>query len=186
MRRGLKLFLVGGTAGITLFLALVGFLLAKAIPIGTGYAAKYMCSSVFISRRDPDVVFSDDIAPTQPLFRIVRARVDEIQKAAYADSFGFFESKAIYREGCGCTLLVGTTEEELRNQRFMNIAADEATLVTRPDSPWPKGSRGALEALPEGVDGEKLKLALNAAFSEPEPGKKRRDTRAVSWSRTAI
>ena len=41
----------------------LGWFVYKAVPIGTGYSAKYLCSSVFISQRDPGVVFKDDIRP---------------------------------------------------------------------------------------------------------------------------
>ena len=37
--------------------AAAGWYLAKAMPIGTGYVAKYLCTSTFLSERDPQTVF---------------------------------------------------------------------------------------------------------------------------------
>ena len=52
--RGLLIILILVAGGL-------GWFVYKALPIGTGYAAKYICSSVFISQRDPGAVFKDDI-----------------------------------------------------------------------------------------------------------------------------
>ena len=57
MKRGVKRILaVVGVLLIGLAIAVVWFL-AQAMPIGTGYVAKYLCSSTFISKRDPQTVF---------------------------------------------------------------------------------------------------------------------------------
>ncbi|EFK10022.1 conserved hypothetical protein [delta proteobacterium NaphS2] len=39
----------------------------KAGPIGSGFVSKYLCSSTFISHRDPEVVFREDVVPVNPL-----------------------------------------------------------------------------------------------------------------------
>ena len=44
-------------------LAAAGLPLTKAAPIGTGFAAKTICSNVFISGRDAADVFREDVAP---------------------------------------------------------------------------------------------------------------------------
>ena len=95
----------------------LGWFVYKAVPIGIGYAAKYLCSSVFISQRDPAAVFKDDIIPVdKTLTRIIDVEVDYTQKAVTATALGLLKSRAIYRQGCGCTLVVGATEDELRRQ----------------------------------------------------------------------
>jgi len=43
--------------------------LEMACPIGTGYTARYICSSVFISHRGPSVTYREDVAPINPLLR---------------------------------------------------------------------------------------------------------------------
>jgi len=57
MKRGLKTIIIGSAVALTAVAVAAGWLFSKAMPIGTGYVAKYLCSSTFISGRDPDVVF---------------------------------------------------------------------------------------------------------------------------------
>ena len=178
MKRRAKRVLLG--LGVLLVAGLVGagWYLAKALPIGTGYAAKYICSSVFISQRDAQIVFREDVAPVaNPFSRIIKVTVDSVHKTVTAHIFGFFSSKAIYREGCGCTLLRHTNEEALRGQKFPTHFAVRTPLIS-PDSPWPLGNQGPTDPLPAGVDEKKLKRTVDTAFLETGYGNPRY-TRAV-------
>ena len=178
MKRWAKRVLLG--LGVLLVAGSVeaGWYLTKALPIGTGYAAKYICSSVFISKRDPQVVFREDVAPVMnPFSKIIKVKVDSVQKTVTAHIFGFFPSKAIYREGCGCTLLRHTSEEVLRGQKFLTHFAVRAPQISL-DSPWPLGNQGPTDPLPAGVDEKKLKRAVDTAFIETGYGNSRY-TRAV-------
>jgi len=47
------------------------YFLDTALPTGTGYASKYICSQTFLASRNPEVVFHDDVKPTHPLFSIL-------------------------------------------------------------------------------------------------------------------
>jgi CubicO group peptidase (beta-lactamase class C family) len=152
-----------------------GWLAAKALPIGTGYAAKYLCTSVFVSGRAPQAVFEEDVKPVNPLALLVSYRVDRESKTVTADAFGGFESRAVYREGCGCTLAVGTNADELRRQA---IAARPIRETALDDLDGPLPAPEAAAALPGGVDPLKLKQALDAAFAEEGPGAPKK-TRAV-------
>ena len=111
--------------------------LTQAIPIGTGYVAKYLCSAVFISGRDPDAVFREDVTPVNPLAAVVSLKIDRPNKRVTADSFGLFKAAAVYREGCGCTLAVGVSEDALRNQ---DIAASAPATKLPDELPWPEGN----------------------------------------------
>jgi hypothetical protein len=42
------------------------WLLSAAMPIGTGYVAKYLCTSTFVSQRDPVRTFDEDVRPVNP------------------------------------------------------------------------------------------------------------------------
>jgi len=71
MKRGVRRILaVTGVLCIGLAFAAAWFL-AKAMPIGTGYVAKYLCTSTFLSKRDPQVVFVEDIKPVNPLAKLI-------------------------------------------------------------------------------------------------------------------
>ncbi|MFO7708039.1 MAG: serine hydrolase [Desulfobacterales bacterium] len=171
VKRTLVVFLIILTAA----LVAAGWLFSSAMPVGTGYVAKYICSAVFLSGRDEHTVFAEDVKPVNPLAHLVSYRVDRQGKAVVADAFGGFESKAVYREGCGCTLLVGASEAELRKQPIAARTIRESTLD---DLPWPAASTESAAPLPAGIDAVKLRKALDGAFSEEGPETRRR-TRAV-------
>lgn len=99
----------------------VGWFLSNKLLIGTGHVAKTLCSNVFIAKRNPDTVFREDNAPVHFLFAIMKFDVNKTEKSVTSTFYGFFETKAIFREGCGCTVVEGTAEEELRRQTFMNV-----------------------------------------------------------------
>jgi CubicO group peptidase (beta-lactamase class C family) len=157
-------------------LAAAGWLAAKALPIGTGYAAKYLCTSVFVSGRDAQTVFEEDVRPVNPLAAVVAYRVDRPGAAVHADAFGLFASTAVYREGCGCTLAAGgVSAAALRGQTPAARGIREAALD---DLPWPQAAVEVAADLPPGVDPARLKKLLDAAFAEERPEAPRK-TRAV-------
>jgi len=59
---------------VLLLIIVAGWYLSRAIPIGTGYVAKYLCSSTFISGRDPVSVFEEDIKPVNPLAKVIKSK----------------------------------------------------------------------------------------------------------------
>jgi CubicO group peptidase (beta-lactamase class C family) len=178
MKRGTKIGLMGVAVMVSVVLIASGWLLSQAMPIGTGYVAKYLCSSTFVSHRNPQTVFQEDVVPVNPLARVVDFAIDRQQKTVSADSFSLFRRTALYREGCGCTLIVGTTADEMRRQQLIEPGFGEKRPQRRTDLPWPAGSQGPVDPTDMGVDRNRLEAALDAAFSEPGPGKARK-TRAV-------
>ncbi len=175
MKPWVKRSVTGLAVVVAVAAAGAGWLLAKALPIGTGFAAKYICSSVFVSGRDDAATFREDVRPVNPLSRLVSYRVDRKAGSVTADAYGFAEATAIYREGCGCTLAVGRTEADLRSQPIAAPAIRESRLD---DFPGPIAGREILEPLPPGIDAAQLKKALDAAFAEEDP-RNLRKTRAV-------
>ena len=110
MKKSLKYII-----GILVLLASITFFSAwKIAPVGTGYTAKYLCSHVFTSGQDPEEAMELFIEPVHPLFKTVRYRVDYEHKEVSAWFLGFLRpATAVYREGCGCTLLVDDPAFEL-------------------------------------------------------------------------
>ena len=178
MRRWVKRILFA--VGIALIILLVGagWYLSDTLPIGSGHTAKTICSNMFISGRNPDDIFKEDITPVHFLFAITDYKVDPDAKSVSADAFGFAERKAIYREGCGCTIVNGLTENELRQQKIGYAKPIKYSPEQRSNRPWPAGNHGPVVSLPAGVDAEKLDKAMDAAFAEPGPQNPRK-TRAV-------
>jgi len=76
----------------------------ELLRVGTGYAAKIICSNVFIAGRDADRVLADDVqAPGNPLLRFLNASVDQNGRSVTVRIFGFFASStATYRPALGC------------------------------------------------------------------------------------
>ena len=101
MRIGLKLF---GILFIFIIIA-AGWYLNRAMPVGVGYVAKYLCSSTFISQRAPHLVFEEDVEPVNPLAPFVRWKIDHEGRSVAASAFGVIGAKAIYREAVSYTHL---------------------------------------------------------------------------------
>ena len=164
MKRTVKWLLavtvLAAVAGITG----AGWYLWQAIPIGTGYAAKYVCSGAFVSGRDPQEVLERDVGPVNVLAKIIGVTVDREAHTVTARALGIFGSTAVYREGCGCTLAAGgVSAADLRGQ----VRPSSSTKRLPADLAWPQGSAGPVDPMPAGVDGAKLNYALDLAFADP-------------------
>lgn len=141
-----------------------------AMPIGTGYTAKYLCSQVFLAGRDAGPVFEHDVKPTNALFSLITYQVDYENKQVTAMGFGFLRPRtAVFREGCGCTLAVDVSPQEL---------AQQTVGIIPPPEPDPAGEIVDLENLPGAVDAGELAGFIDKAFEEPGPDTKR-NTQAI-------
>jgi CubicO group peptidase (beta-lactamase class C family) len=117
----------------------------ELIKVGDSYAAKIICSNVFLAGRDADTVLADDVqAPGNPILRAVMVEVDKSAKTVTARLLGYAAPRmSIYREGYGCT----------------NIADDATALPELPPVPtiaaldpkaeWPQGSHAGADFLPK-------------------------------------
>jgi len=171
MRRWVVTILLGLSAIVVLLVVIGAWYFSQAIPIGTGFVSKYLCSSTFISHRDPEPAYLEDIIPVNPLAKIVDYDIDRQTKTVTATSFGFFPLQAIYREGCGCSLVIGTTAEEMRRQKLAGPEFMQRRPSRQPALSWPKGSQGPNNPADLGVDPVKLDRVLDEAFSEPVSGR---------------
>ncbi len=153
-----------------LVLAIVVFTVIYAwprAPIITAFAARGMCSGVFVMDRQAERVSQEDLS-FFPI-SLAKTKIDYEEKSVTARVLGLAKRKAVYREGLGAVLVLDIPEEELR-----------AKAVTRPDPgydpdtiPWPKGNL-IPDNLPGGVDHEKLNTIVENAFdgADAEPFKK--------------
>lgn len=105
--------------------------------VGTGYAAKIICSNVFIAGRDADVVLRDDVqAPGHPLLRLVKAEVDLDDGLVKTSLLGFIApSRAVHRPGLGCANI---TDAGIESARLFTAPVAEASAADEA-SPWPAG-----------------------------------------------
>ncbi len=178
MKRGLKIFLISAAAVLLVFLAAAGWYLARAVPIGTGYVAKYLCTSTFVSHREPETVFEEDVRPVNPLANVMTWQIDMKGKSVTARALWLFQSRAIYREGCGCTLLAGADEKQLRQQDFYQFSENSKNRSGITRQSWQDDTEGAVDPAALGIDTARLQHAVDAAFSEPSPDNPKK-TRAV-------
>jgi CubicO group peptidase (beta-lactamase class C family) len=79
--------------------------------IATSYAAKTMCSGVFVAGRTPEAMTEDLYAVS-----FTQTKVNTETSSVTASLYGLASATAIYRKGLGCTLVNGSTESEIRAQ----------------------------------------------------------------------
>ena len=88
-------------------LALTAYEGQRLAGVGSAFAAKYLCSAVFVGGRNPDQVARVDL----PAFRsavldLVDWQVDAASGTTTADIFGLGRRQARYRPGLGCTVAI--------------------------------------------------------------------------------
>ncbi|WP_246041307.1 serine hydrolase domain-containing protein [Peteryoungia ipomoeae] len=126
--------------------AVVGVAVASAVvfvpvdllKVGTGYAAKIVCSNVFIAGRDADDVLALDVqAPGHPLLRLVSVDVSvDDRRVTAAMPLSFAASTAVYRDGLGCANVEADGLEAAK--AFSAPVAGAA--VADPMRTWPEGA----------------------------------------------
>ncbi|MDH4412607.1 MAG: serine hydrolase [Rhizobium sp.] len=109
----------------------------ELLRVGTGYAAKIVCSNVFIAGRDADEVLRDDVqAPGHPLLRLVRAEVDIEQGLVRTSMLGIVApSTALHRTGLGCA---NVSEAEIETARTLSAPPAEVASGNETQI-WPEG-----------------------------------------------
>ena len=161
-----------------ILLAFLGLLAgAIAVPayrvalVGSGFAAKNVCSTVFVSGRAPEDALEDLRAYRSTPLDLVRVVVERDRQTAAGSLFGLARRDAVYRAGLGCALAIGATPDALRT------AALPPRAAIRPVAAWPDGD--ADEAPPASAA---LARVLDEAFAEDAGAPKKR-TRAVIVAR---
>ena len=143
-----------------------------SFPIISGYGAKVLCSSVFVSGRDEQQVRKEDLA-SFPL-SLGHFTVNYADSSVTGSVLGMAAKKAIYRKGLGATLVSEWPEQRVRAAHF-KLATD--TVSGRDSIPWPMGDRLA-DTVPPGLDMAVLKSAIDSIFVEKDTAHPIR-TRAV-------
>ncbi|NRB34399.1 MAG: serine hydrolase [Rhodobacteraceae bacterium] len=124
--------------------ALVGYLWIappNLLKVGTNYAAKIVCSNVFLAGRDAQEVLALDVqAPGHPLLKQVSVSVDESAGQVTARVFGFAApAVSQYRPGLGCTNLHDAT-----------LSPASLPMLAAPgEEVWPQGNAVTLSQDPK-------------------------------------
>ncbi len=176
MRRRTAIWIIALSAGLLVFIAGSGWYFSRAFPVFLGFAAKSVCSGVFVSERSASEVLQQDIDPLVFFSRFIRMNVDPVEKTVTATLVGLFRKQAYYRSWCGCTLL------PIPADRYQIDRLPTGLEDGRPDLPgdvsWPLGTATASDRIPAGVDIESLEEAVSDAFTDLATGRSR-GTRAV-------
>jgi hypothetical protein len=166
LRRPLKLAVLSLAVLLMTAVGWGAYVLFAMAPIGTAYAAKTLCSGVFVmGRRADDVIREDIVADNHPLLRLVEPAVDASRRMATATFFGVARRDAEYHPGLGCAISIGMPAAAL-------IAASQSETHAGRSEDLPAAAPG------RGVDAPKLQTAVDWAFAEPDGARLRR-TRAL-------
>lgn len=137
------------------------------LPIISAFAAKGMCSSVFLADKHPERVQVEDLS-FFPI-SLAKTKVDYDEKTATSTVFGLAKRKAIFREGNGVVILLETPEDKLKSSWFSipDPGYKQDTMF------WPKGDIIS-DTMPAGVNYQRLNELLDTCFDFPgeKPHKK--------------
>jgi CubicO group peptidase (beta-lactamase class C family) len=170
-------WMAGALVAVALAVSAIIFRPDRALRVATGYVAHNICSKTFVSRFDPQTVFAetaerDGIRRLRPLLRYHLDRTAKIVDASVA---GLFESRAVFHEGFGCVMLLGSQQPYLLRSDIEALKTPKAPPLL-PEIAGPKTVEPADPA---------LKAALDHAFEEPDAPPFRR-TKAVVVVRDGI
>jgi CubicO group peptidase (beta-lactamase class C family) len=158
-RRFPKIILLVVAASALICVAIWFFLReTRGIRVGTAVVSKMLCSGVFVSGLDPDLLYAEAVKPIPGqtlLAKRLNYKVDRTARQVTATWAGAFQSRAVYRDGFGCILLHG---DEPNNAGIGNSPASAAVMPPAPNQTSP------LEVQPPSP---KLEAALDRAFAEP-------------------
>ena len=145
---------------ITAAIIFVVYFAWPRLPIITTYAAKGMCSNVFMADRDPELVSRQDLS-FSPI-SLAKTRVNYEDKSVTATLFGLARRKAVFREGLGATPVVDFSEQEIRAQAVTDLPG----LLTNPDTiDWPLGNRLKAIDFPE-INYLKMDSVIQSVFDK--------------------
>jgi CubicO group peptidase (beta-lactamase class C family) len=147
-------------AGSVVLCPCVWFLVraARGIRVGTAVVSHTLCSGTFVSGLDPDLLYAEAVKPIpgqRVLSKRLRYVVDRAGRQVIATWAGGFQSRAVYRDGFGCTILHGDEKKVAATGKF---PGGEIGAVSEPHA------EGLLKVQPPEP---KLEAALDRAFTEP-------------------
>jgi len=124
------------------------------LPVVTSYAAKDVCSGLFVANRSLESLINNDI--NYSFMSKTSIEVNEDEKSVTARIFGLFPRKAIYRGALGCCVTDGYNENELKKQTFNKPTIENIPLDT------------AISSFRNEIDFELLNTALDSVFEHEE------------------
>jgi CubicO group peptidase (beta-lactamase class C family) len=142
-------------AGAAALFARISFLVREApgIRVATAVVSHTLCSGVFVSGLDPDLLYTEAVKPIPgqtSLSKRLKYDVDRVGRQVTVTWAGTIRSRAVYRDGLGCIVVHGDESKEA-----VKLLAGEIGALPPPAS---------LDMQPRAP---KLEAALDRAFTEP-------------------
>lgn len=130
----------------------------ELLRVGDGYAAKIVCSNIFVAKRDAEQVLADDVqAPGNPALKLIRVSVDREEGVVTARILGMFAPNyALYRGALGCATVPDGDLQTARSAVFLN-----KVRMPKRDSLWPDGDKVA-------SDQDERSAALSKLMTDPD------------------
>lgn len=141
-------------AAALLLSACTSFSPGRNLQIASASVSQVLCSAVFVSRRDPEQTYRQEMRPQGGMGWIdwsVRYQVDRDKREVRTTVAGLFASRSVYREGMGCLIDHGQAPAGA-------APAPEALPVLLPEIAGP-----AVVAPTDAC----LRAAIDEAFAEP-------------------
>jgi CubicO group peptidase (beta-lactamase class C family) len=162
--------LVAGALMLASAIALIVYRPDRAIRVATGVVAHNVCSGSFVSGLEPGTALAE--SSDRPGIRLLRwglkADLDRVRETVSVSVDGLFESRAIFRDGFGCVLLLGSKEP-------YQLATDVAAMKKSGDQSLLSEIAGSTRVEPSDP---RLRAALDHAFEE-SPTRPSRRIKAV-------
>ena len=98
------------------------------VPIITAFAAKGMCSSVFLAGKSPERVAAEDLS-FFPI-SLAKCEIDYEEKSVTAKVFGLGKRKVVFREGLGAVIVLDKPEQEHEPGSYWNYSSGDANLLS--------------------------------------------------------
>jgi len=163
----MKIKIVRGLLAGVLLVALTGCEYIDDIPVGARYIAKNICSGLFVSGYDEDLLVNDYVTSIVPQLKSIwNINIDKQAKQVTVSDKLFkqhYQALSVYREGLGCVNQRDETAAELRNQ--VDFPLRGKVLLNKP---WPFGWAGVdASSVNESVLVE-LSALLDQEFINPD------------------
>ena len=130
--------MVKTTAIISLSALLVSGVLSENLNIAAGYAAKNLCSWIFVTGINEKKALNSYIYPVfKPFKWLMKSKVNYREKSVIISTRYNIKRKAIFRKNLGCTLLNKKSEAIVRSQKISPIPSP----LIDPQKVWPQGSK---------------------------------------------
>ncbi len=142
------------------------------MPVGSAFAAKTMCSCVFVAKIPADTVRKVELA-TLSMFDV---EVDYENKRTIGSLWGMRPQTVVYRPGVGCTVSAQTDPDELQATTYPEPQTHLGT-ASQSLTDWITGTPDS-SANFEGLDSSRLRNAVHSLFVEDHP-EGQKNTRAV-------